>query len=179
MMIESIPTAFLLPAFPPQEPGAYALELWLEHETNLRVGRLGEARFPAGGYIYLGSARGPGGLQARLKRHILCSGRAIHWHIDHLRRISRFSACAYLATTEAVAIECLWSQALSAHPGAQIPLPGFGASDCRSGCPAHLVGFSLEPAQSKPLLSQPDILTRLQLSVSPEKVKPSVIILFW
>jgi hypothetical protein len=38
-------------------------------------------------------------------------------------------------------LECGWSQALLALPGACVPAAGFGASDCCSGCPAHLVHF--------------------------------------
>jgi hypothetical protein len=37
--------------------------------------------------------------------------------------------------------ECLWSQILTKKSGAFIPRAGFGASDCRNGCPAHLIGF--------------------------------------
>jgi len=39
-------------------------------------------------------------------------------------------------------LECHWSQALAKAPGAEIPRAGFGASDCRSGCAAHLVLFA-------------------------------------
>ena len=30
-------------------------------------------------------------------------------------------------------------QALAALPNACVPIPHFGASDCRMGCPAHLI----------------------------------------
>jgi Uri superfamily endonuclease len=36
-------------------------------------------------------------------------------------------------------LECAWSQALAELPTAGIPVPRFGASDCHSGCKAHLV----------------------------------------
>jgi hypothetical protein len=38
-------------------------------------------------------------------------------------------------------LECAWSQALARLPGTRIPAPGFGSSDCRCACPAHLVAF--------------------------------------
>ena len=54
----------------PASPGAYAIVLNLPYQVSLRVGRLGEAVFPAGSYIYCGSALGPGGLRSRLGRHL-------------------------------------------------------------------------------------------------------------
>jgi len=51
------------------EPGTYALLLKLDKQERITVGRLGTFDFPAGYYLYVGSALGPGGLQARLARH--------------------------------------------------------------------------------------------------------------
>ncbi|MBE0698753.1 MAG: DUF123 domain-containing protein, partial [Anaerolineaceae bacterium] len=67
--------------------GSYALHLVLTGERSIRVGRLGEIVFPAGDYIYLGSAWGPGGLRARLAHHVRIAS-SPHWHIDWLRRIA-------------------------------------------------------------------------------------------
>ena len=39
--------------------------------------------------------------------------------------------------------ECVWARALAGLPGALIPAPHFGASDCR--CPAHTVHFVALP----------------------------------
>ncbi len=35
-------------------------------------------------YVYVGSACGPGGLRARLSRHLCGRRRRLHWHIDRL-----------------------------------------------------------------------------------------------
>jgi hypothetical protein len=40
-------------------------------------------------------------------------------------------------------LECDIMQALLKIPGVQVPVKGFGSSDCRKGCPAHLVQFPL------------------------------------
>ncbi|HSF57479.1 MAG TPA: DUF123 domain-containing protein [Candidatus Binatia bacterium] len=49
------------------------------------MGKLGDAVFPAGTYVYTGSAMK--GLAARVKRH--CSRKKkIHWHIDYLLTLS-------------------------------------------------------------------------------------------
>jgi hypothetical protein len=49
------------------------------------------------------------------------------------------------ANVQSIRLECLWSQALATQSGAFLPASGFGASDCRAGCAAHLVGFELLP----------------------------------
>ncbi len=126
----------------PSLSGSYALFLWLPKNTRIRVGASGEAQFSAGYYIYLGSGRGPGGVRARLGRH-LRGGTKMHWHIDYLRAVAQISAYAYLID-EAMGtienpVECLWAQVLAKHPHYSVPFTGFGASDCRSGCPAHLL----------------------------------------
>ncbi len=128
----------------PPASGAYALALRLEHGIQLQVGKLGTAFFPAGVYFYLGSAHGPGGIRARLGRH-LQGGVRLRWHVDYLRAVAVPAAWA-ITTDPAPGLpwECTWSQRLAALPEAWIPLPGFGASDCRYGCPAHLIGLPLE-----------------------------------
>ncbi len=132
----------------PTLPGAYWLVLTLPHPARLRVGRLGEALFPRGFYLYTGSAHGPGGVRARLGRHLRGSPHR-RWHIDFLRAVAAPLAWGWTTAPDpALPWECRWAQALAASPGAFIPLAGFGASDCRAHCPAHLVGFlSLAAAQ--------------------------------
>lgn len=143
----------------PAHPGAYILEFRLPQPVELVVGRLGRATFPAGAGFYLGSARGPGGLKARLGRHLQPGELArLHWHIDYLHGLAQASAVAYIVlpgTAPHTPLECRWSQALAARPGASLPLHGFGASDCQAGCPAHLVMFAGEEKKSHPLLERP------------------------
>jgi Uri superfamily endonuclease len=125
----------------PSAPGCYALQLHLENPQSLQVGRLGEYKFPAGDYIYLGSALGPGGLKARLGRHLRVDGR-LHWHIDWLRTISVVSGYYFLESE--LSLECHWSQRLMTYPGVSVPAPRFGSSDCKTKekpCAAHLVWF--------------------------------------
>lgn len=132
----------------PAAPGSYALHLRLAQPlTGLAVGRLGIFDFLPGDYIYLGSARGPGGLRARLAHHARSANRP-HWHVDTLRRHAQLVG-AWTAQGEQP-LECAWSQALSSLPGATLPAPGFGAADCRRGCLAHLVCCS--PDMAVPVL---------------------------
>ncbi len=118
--------------------GVYALLFHVPTETQVLVGRLGMLRLSPGFYVYVGSARGPGGLAARISRH-LRREKTLHWHIDYLT--TRVLPVSVLYTAEAQASECMWAQRLLALQGAFVPLVGFGNSDCRDGCPAHLVGL--------------------------------------
>ncbi len=123
----------------PPRPGAYVLVLHLEAPLCLPLGSLGNPALPAGYYVYLGQARGPGGVRARLGRHLRGVGRP-RWHIDFLRARARPVAWGWrCARARATAPwECRWSQHLAGWPEARLPVPRFGASDCRRGCPAHL-----------------------------------------
>lgn len=127
--------------FIPGRAGIYALGLNLAQSQSILVGGLGEIFFPAGDYIYIGSAQGPGGLRARLGRHLRGDGRT-HWHIDYLRPITTVLGYCFVVTREH--LECTWSQALMTSPQASIPAPRFGSSDCKSKgseCASHLVLF--------------------------------------
>lgn len=114
------------------DTGAYRLTIRLSSAVRVRVGRLGMVSLPAGTYVYCGSARR--GLHARVGRHLRRSKRK-RWHIDYL-----------LARREAKVVEvAAWSDrtecelaAEAIHDSGQVLTPGFGSSDCRSGCGAHL-----------------------------------------
>jgi Uri superfamily endonuclease len=117
-----------------QPAGTYALLLRLWAGADITVGRLGIFTFPAGYYVYVGSALGRGGLPARLARHGRQQKR-MHWHIDYLLAYARIIGVQ--TDTSGERLECTWARKWLHKPGAQIIAPGFGASDCR--CPAHLV----------------------------------------
>ena len=124
----------------PDQPGTYALILQLSDTAAITVGRLGHFQFPRGWYAYVGSARGPGGLAARISRH-LRSSKPLHWHVDYVRTIAQPAQVWYAAGTQKQ--ECAWAQTMAGLPGAAIPAPRFGASDCR--CAAHLIHFAASP----------------------------------
>lgn len=124
----------------PRESGTYVLFLHLRDAQTLPVGRLGTVAFPAGFYAYVGSGRGSGGLAARIARH-LRGAKARHWHIDALRE--RADPVRLWLSKGTQRRECAWAGALSNLPGASLPAPRFGASDCR--CAAHLIRFAALP----------------------------------
>lgn len=136
-------------------PGISALALYLDQHQQLRIGALGDFLFPAGYYLYVGSAWGPGGLRARVGRH-LRGGSIQHWHIDYLRAVAE--PCALWVAPEA-ADECAWAMQLLALPEARIVAPRFGASDC--DCPAHLVLLEKDPLNASLLLQAQYLQLRL------------------
>ncbi len=124
----------------PTLPGSYALVLAVPQLLSLDVGRLGLVTFSPGRYVYFGSAMGPGGLHARIRRH-LQADKAPHWHIDYLtQRVPpvvvhwRPGSCG-----QGLRLECAWCQRIARFAGVDAPIHHFGSTDCRAGCPAHLL----------------------------------------
>jgi sugar fermentation stimulation protein A len=111
------------------DTGCYVAVFHLARPRQLQIGRLGRFRFPAGFYLYVGSARR--GLTRRLERHARRS-KPLHWHIDYLSARARMAGA--LVVPDANRAECALAAELAAafEPAA----PRFGASDCR--CPTHL-----------------------------------------
>jgi Uri superfamily endonuclease len=138
------------------EPGTYALLLKLDRQERITVGKLGTFDFPVGYYLYVGSALGPGGLQARLARHRRDSesssqsnsgqtGKKFHWHVDYLLQRAQLVEVWSVASEER--LECRWSEVARRLSGAQVPVRGFGSSDCR--CAAHLIYFAARPSREQ------------------------------
>lgn len=106
----------------------YQLVIELESAATVSVGKLGRFHFPAGRYVYTGSARR--GLEARIRRH-LGQGKKRHWHIDYLLTLPEARVKEVKRSRKG---ECAKNQQIQG----QIPVPGFGASDCERGCGSHL-----------------------------------------
>lgn len=137
-MIENLPSA----------KGSYALLFHLPRSLELTIGRLGRFAFSPGGYLYLGSAGGSGGLRGRLRHHLRIAERP-HWHLDWLR--PHLEVLAILYALSATPLECTWSASVGARRGVSVLAPNFGASDCCQGCAAHFVklpdGFKVGDAR--------------------------------
>jgi Uri superfamily endonuclease len=123
-----------------REPGTYVLVLESSQRAQVTVGTLGRIQLEAGFYLYVGSALGPGGLAARVGRHARKS-KQLHWHIDYVRAHCQLTEV--WMTRDARPWEHAWAGALARMPGVTLPMPRFGASDCR--CPTHLFGFVSRP----------------------------------
>lgn len=109
-------------------PTSYQLVIDVAAAVRVTVGRLGSFDFPAGRYIYTGSARR--GVEARIGRH-LRRDKPLHWHVDYLLAAPGVHV---VDTRRSAAAECVLNQ----RTAGRIVAPGFGASDCRAGCGSHL-----------------------------------------
>ena len=118
----------------PSHPGSYILELHLERALTVRAGKLGPISLGPGRVRYYGSARGPGGVRARVARHLRSKKRRSHWHIDALTL--QIEVARVLVTHDLD--ECTLVQRDLGSGDWQVAAPGFGSSDCRT-CAAHLL----------------------------------------
>ena len=107
---------------------SYQLLIEVSQPLRCTIGRLGEFDFPAGRYVYTGSARR--GLEARIARHTR-QKKALRWHIDYLLNAPGVGVIEVIRSRRS---EC----ALNRGVAGGIVAFGFGASDCRAGCGAHL-----------------------------------------
>jgi Uri superfamily endonuclease len=112
----------------PATPATYQLEIELAAPARITIGRLGVYEFPAGRYIYTGSAKR--NQEARIARHLQRDKR-LHWHIDYLLAVPSTRVAAVERFAE---LEC----AVNARTAGKVLVPCFGASDCRAGCGSHL-----------------------------------------
>jgi Uri superfamily endonuclease len=111
-----------------RRPISYQLLIRISRPTTVTIGRLGRFRFPAGDYVYTGSAKR--NLEARIHRH-LSKTKRLRWHIDYL--LADHDA-RIVGVRRSVPEECL----LNRRTRGEVVVPGFGSSDCRAGCGGHL-----------------------------------------
>ena len=142
--------------------------LLIEAHGWIKVGKLG--RFPFDGdYLYIGSARGPGGFK-RVERHLAIAageGKARRWHIDYLLAAGTLQAAWLIPDTSLD--ECELVRKLIAR-GAAPAIPGFGASD--SECETHLLhveGFKAAQAMLSKLARELGLRLELKLELKPPR----------
>jgi len=118
--------------------GSYILLVKLSQKTAIKAGRLSGSVFPAGYYVYVGSAMS--GLSSRLARHRR-KDKKIHWHIDYLT--AEASHVLPLPIRSSKREECAISKALSStlKPFQK----RFGSSDCE--CATHLFFSPTNPIE--------------------------------
>jgi Uri superfamily endonuclease len=116
----------------PREAGAYVLLINLGGPLSLDMPAFRGKSLAPGLYGYCGSAFGPGGIRARVSRH-LRGDKPMRWHVDRLTVAGRVEQAGIRIGGR----ECDLAGELLAR-GCMAVLPGFGSSDCR-GCPAHLL----------------------------------------
>jgi Uri superfamily endonuclease len=113
----------------PSVPGAYVLVIEMARPLTIALPRKPAMTLGTGRYLYCGSARGPGGLSARLRRHMR-RGKSVRWHVDRLTEVGDVIGAWALPGGD----ECELAAALSSLPA---PIAGFGSTDC-ARCRSHL-----------------------------------------
>jgi len=123
--------------------GTYLLLLECNDKAGLSIGKFGKMNTEPGYYLYVGSAFGPGGIQARINHHMQIAVRP-HWHIDYLRTVAALvnAWCVY-----GYRYEHEWAHSLMQSEEAKVPLKGFGSSDC--DCTTHLFYFKHKPVKAE------------------------------
>ena len=118
--------------------GLYVLIINVEQPTEIRIKSLGVVDFAPGIWVYVGSAMGLGStnLENRLGRHFR-KQKTIYWHIDHLLDQDMEIVKAIWAQST-IHLECEVAHALALDNSFKPGPKGFGASDCKSGCIAHI-----------------------------------------
>jgi len=114
----------------PSAPGAYILQIDIAESVSVTIAGQSATELTAGRYLYCGSAKGAGGLRARLARHMR-RGKSVHWHIDQLTERGRVIGSWIVPNGR----ECELVAMLGSLP---MPILGFGSSDCRR-CRSHLL----------------------------------------
>ena len=106
--------------------------LRLKKGQKIKAGKLPEAYFNSGCYLYVGRAKR--GLKKRLNRH-LRKDKKLFWHIDYLlRKAEVVDIWIKLNSYD----ECrIVRQIRKFIENSVVPQKKFGASDCR--CPSHLL----------------------------------------
>ena len=127
------------------DEGTYLLLLELEKNQKVKPGKLKEADYKKGVYIYVGRAKR--GLKARIRRHTRREKKSF-WHIDYLLHKAKIIE---VWTRENYFGECQTASRIRQFlPASSSVHNGFGSSDCR--CPGHLLPVSSSKRKVRLLL---------------------------
>jgi len=113
--------------------GAYILQIPVLRTITAEIKSLENPEILAGTYLYCGSANGPGGIRARVIRHLKRDKKA-HWHVDRLTIPCGVEAFSVFEAGS----ECDLVIRLQKLDFVSVPYVKFGSSDCPT-CPAHLL----------------------------------------
>ena len=120
-----------------QDKGTYILLAKLAKTQTIKPGKLPEAEYKKGIYLYVGRART--GLKARVKRHIR-SEKKLYWHIDYLLQKAKV---VDIWIRQDYFDECNTADEIrNFKPATAKAIQGFGSSDCH--CRSHLFYFPSE-----------------------------------
>ena len=126
--------AMQLPLHYKLSSGFYQLKILLKKSAKIKIGKLGTFNFPAGIYIYTGSAKK--NLQQRINRHQQ-KNKKLYWHIDYLlQQAEVVSVKTFPLKNNFTECELNFLSAEKSKLKEPFLIKGFGSSDCR--CKSHL-----------------------------------------
>ncbi|GHV84733.1 hypothetical protein AGMMS50230_03410 [Spirochaetia bacterium] len=124
--------------------GCYLIVLELPKTTEIETGGLGKIPFKSGWYVYAGSAKK--NLTQRINRHLRKIRKQKHWHLDYLTPFAKTVKALPIVSYRN--LECKLAKELlllGGKPVTNSAGTGFGSSDCKNRCPAHLYYFEVSP----------------------------------
>lgn len=135
------------------QKGVYSLLIMLGVKTRIKIGKLGIINFPAGFYVYTGSAMGKGAtsLKGRIMRH-LSSKKKNFWHIDY-----------FLSNKSSEVIGIVFAEAMenkehdvvrALKDNSKVVCEKFGASDCERKCKSHLLYLDQNQSENLEFISE-------------------------
>ena len=107
---------------------SYQYLIYLSHNIEIQIGKLGLVTFPKGTYVYTGSAKR--NLYQRITRHLLID-KNLYWHIN---LILAYKQTKITKVTKSELSKCN----LNADLKGKIIVKDFGNSDCKGNCNSHL-----------------------------------------
>jgi len=113
-------------------PGVYTLLLNVSMDLCTIVGSLGYICIDSGMYSYIGSARGFGGIEARVKRHIDKDEKRLWWHIDYITSLKAVKIVGIVYAETVRDLEYMLANFLERSSCWSIAVPRFGSTDKRS-----------------------------------------------
>jgi Uri superfamily endonuclease len=116
------------------DSGCYQLKIKIISNISIDIGALGLCSLKKGDYVYTGSAMK--NLRHRIERHKR-KDKKIHWHIDYLLANPLVQLIDVIIHPSEFKEECKFNQLLISK-GAEVPVKGFGSSDCKV-CQSHFV----------------------------------------
>jgi Uri superfamily endonuclease len=126
----SIADLLRTPEDAPPSMGAYVLLIELAAPVPVTLPGKPSTTLEASRCLYCGSAKGPGGIRARLAWHMRVS-KKLQWHVDRLTEAGIVTGAWVFPGGD----ECKLVRTLSHLP---VPIPGFGSADCPR-CRSHLL----------------------------------------
>ncbi len=120
-----------MPNIPPVK-AVYAMLFTLTEPTTITVGSLGSIRLSKRIYAYIGSARGSGGLRARVKHHLRRPKHRMHWHIDYITVNPAFKPLKLVYIETSMDLEEKLVERILSTNQYNVAVRGFGSSDKKS-----------------------------------------------